>query len=398
MDKPKRVLHILSSTMRAGVEMMVLNLYKEIDREKLQFDFVAHDLGEDDLGPEIELLGGRVFKVPLLSKVGMSRFVDIIYDVIVQNGPYIAVHTHTDYQGGFSAKAAKKAGVQRRVCHAHLDTRGMRSPVFLVKKLLGRAMIRRYATQLCACSTYAGIALHGNRAVKKGLVQIINNGIDLKGYQHFDTVAGERLRRSCNAQGGALLIGNVARLNPIKNQAFILDMAARAKARGLDYRFVFVGSGDLLEPLVQKRYREGVEDTAFFLGTREDVPQLMRGFDAFVLPSLAEGLPLTVIEAQAAGTPVLAASCVPSEADMGLGLLHILPVQKGVDAWLDRLADILITAKRPNAAARIGAIRSRGFDAELNVRTVMGLYGLHEPEAADTGAVSEITRFAEEPM
>ncbi|MFZ5975656.1 MAG: glycosyltransferase [Bacillota bacterium] len=376
MSTPLRVLHILSSTMRAGVEMMVMNLYRETDREKLQFDFVAHDLGEDDLGAEIEDLGGRVFKVPLLSKVGMTKFVNIIYDIIMKNGPYIAVHTHTDYQGGFSAIAAKKAGVQRRICHAHLDTRGMRSPVFLAKKLLGRALIQRCATQRCACSKYAGIALHGKRAVEKGHVEIINNGIDVSGYQAFDPESREKLLQDCNASGGARLIGNVARLNPVKNQSFILDMAAEAKKRGLNYRFVLVGSGDLLEDLLQKRNRAGLEDTVFFLGTREDIPQLMQCFDAFVLPSLAEGLPLTAIEAQAAGTPVIAASCVPLEADMGLGLLHRLPLEKGAVAWLSQIGSVLDTAKRPDAAPRIDAVRQKGFDAKYNVNTVMALYGL----------------------
>ena len=381
MGAPARVLHVLSSTMRAGVEMMVMNLYREMDRSKVQFDFVAHDLGEDDLGEEIRRLGGRVFRVPLLSKVGIGPFVRIIRGVIKEHGPYAAVHTHTDYQGGFSALAAKQAGVARRICHAHLDTRGMHSPLFLAKKHLGRAYIRRNATRLCACSRYAGIALYGRRTMEKGLVRIINNGIDLTGYADFDPHTRESLLLSCNADGNARLIGNVARLNPVKNHAFLLDMAAEAKAAGLHYRFVIVGSGDLYEDLMEKRRRAGLTDTVFFLGTRDDVPQLMQCFDAFVLPSHAEGLPLTVIEAQAAGTPVVAAACVPDEADMGLGLLHKVPVESGALSWLDCIGRVTGQAGRPDAATRLNAVRRRGFDAKSNVRTVAALYGLDDGRA-----------------
>jgi len=381
MGAPVRVLHVLSSTMRAGVEMMVLNLFREMDRERVLFDFVAHDLGEDDLGGEIRRLGGRVFCVPLLSRVGIRKFVRIILGVIEENGPYAAVHTHTDYQGGFSALAAKKAGVARRICHAHLDTRKMRSPVFLAKKLLGRAFIRNNATQLCACSRYAGIALFGRRAANRGLVKVVNNGIDLTGYAECDPQARERLVLSCNGGDNTRLIGNVARLNPVKNHAFILDMAAEAKAAGLDCRFVIVGSGDLYGELLEKRRRMGVADTVFFLGTREDVPQLMQCFDAFVLPSHAEGLPLTVVEAQAAGTPVIAATCVPKEADMGLGLLNTIPVDAGARAWLERVGRVTERARRPDAASRLEAVRRRGFDAKSNVRTVAALYGLDDEPA-----------------
>lgn len=356
---------------------MVMNLYREVDREKLQFDFVVHDLGENNLDDEITKLGGRIYKVPLLSRIGIKKFIDMIYTIIIENGPYTAVHTHTDYQGGFSALAAKKAGVPIRICHAHSDTRSIHSPLFLLKKLLGRAFIQRYATQRSACSRNAGIALHGKRAVDKGLVCILKNGIDLNGYSIRHQQHRETLCRECNVGTDVCIIGNVGRLSPVKNQGFILECAAEAKRRGLNYIFVCVGSGEMMEALLNERCRAGLEDNTFFLGTRKDIPQLMQSFDVFILPSFYEGMPLTVIEAQAAGTAVLAAPCVPQEADMGIDLLHLLPLGVGVNTWLEKIGEVLKRTKRPDAQTSVNAVRHKGFDAKYNVNVLMELYGLY---------------------
>ena len=377
MNKPQRVLHILSSTMRAGVEMTLMNIYREIDREQLQFDFVVHDLGEDDFGSEITQMGGRVFRVPLLSRVGLLKFTGIIEDIIMKNGPYIAVHTHTDYQGGISAMAAKKAGVPIRICHAHTDTRPLRSWIFLAKRIIGRCFIQRYATQRCACSKNAATALFGKRAAEKGKVKIIKNSINLSEFEDCAPQMRENLRRECNADKDTLLVGFVGRFNPEKNPLFMVDMAAEAKKSGLNIRFVYVGTGVMREELMRKVKILGVEDTVFFLGTRDDVPALMQCFSIIVVPSLAEGFSLVTAEAQAAGTPVLAASCVPSEADMGINLLHFMPLDAGARAWIEKIDALVRAAKRPDTKTRISALKAKGFDAKENVRIILDLYGIN---------------------
>ena len=379
MDKPKRVLQILASTMRAGVEMTVMNLYREIDRDHLQFDFIVHDLGQDDFGDEIAQMGGRVFRVPLLSQAGVPQFVQMVYKIIRQNGPYIAIHAHTDYQGGFSAMAAKKAGVPIRICHAHTNFTTLHAPLLTAKRRLGRLVIGRYATQRCACSQNAAIAQYGRHAVRKGLVQIVHNSIDLSGFITCPAQTRKELQKRCLADEQTRLIGYVGRFNPEKNPSFILDMANEAKQRGLNDRFVFVGTGVMLEELKNKRQALGLEETAFFLGTRNDVPALMQCFDLLVIPSFAEGFSLVAAEAQAAGTPVLAASCVPREADMGLGLLHWMDLKAGAAAFVDQAEAIMHSAIRPDPGTRISALKTRGFDSKTNFGITMNLYGLDQP-------------------
>ena len=379
MDKPKRVLHILASTMRAGVEMTIMNLYREIDRDNLQFDFIVHDLGQDDFGEEIAQMGGRVFRVPLLSQAGVPQFVQMVYKIIKQNGPYIAIHAHTDYQGGFSAMAAKKAGIPVRICHAHTNSTTLHSLALTVKRRLGRIIIGRYATQRCACSLNAAMAQFGRRTVRKGRVKIVYNSIDLSGFVSCPAQTKKDLQKLCLADEQTRLIGYVGRFNPEKNPSFILDMASETKKRGLNHRFVFAGTGVMLEELMKKRQVMGLEETAFFLGTRNDVPALMQCFDLLVIPSFAEGFSLVAAEAQAAGTPVLAASCVPCEADMGLGLMYWMDLKAGASAFVDQAEAIIRNATRPDPDTRISALKSRGFDAKTNVGIIMDLYGLDQP-------------------
>ncbi len=370
-----RVLHILSSTMRAGVAVMVMNLYRELDKEQIQFDFVAHELGDDDFGAEIERLGGRVFRIPFLSEAGMSGFVRQIRGIIETHGPYAAVHAHTDYQSGFCALAARQAGVPVRICHAHSDTRYIRSPLFTIKKLLGRALIDRNATRRCACSENAALSTFGRRAVQHGLVTVIPNGIDLFGFAKYPPETRTELLHACHADASSRVVGCVGRLSPEKNPGFVLDIAAEARNAGLNMLFVYIGTGVLLDELSRRAENLGLTETVCFLGVRSDVPQLMQCFDMVIVPSFTEGFSLAALEAQAAGTPVLVSSGVPDAADMGLNLFHVYPLTSGASAWVKRTVEVMNSAARPDATARIRQIRERGYDAKVNATQIIRLYG-----------------------
>jgi len=372
----QRVLHVISSTMRAGVTIMVMNMYRAVNREKVQFDFIAHDLGDDDFGPEIEALGGRVFRLPFLSQAGMSGYVRLVREILQKNGPYAAVHAHTEYQAGFVALAAHQAGVPVRICHAHADTRYVRSPLFLLKKMLGRALIDRYATQRCAASTSAALSTFGARAVKAGQVLIVPNRIDVSAFGDRTPESRANLSAACNAGPDSLILGCVGRLSAEKNPGFVLDIAAAAKQAGMDMRFAFAGTGNMLESLTERRSRMGLEDTVFFLGSRGDITSLMPCFDLLLVPSYTEGFCLAALEAQTAGTPVLASTGVPPEADMGLGLFFTLPLSASADAWAQKAADIIRTAARPDVETRHRTIRTRGFDSGADANGLLQLYGI----------------------
>jgi glycosyltransferase EpsF len=306
----------------------------------------------------------------------MSGYVRLVRDILQKNGPYAAVHAHTEYQAGFVALAAHQAGVPVRICHAHADTRYVHSPLFLLKKMLGRALIERYATQRYAASTSAALSTFGARAVKAGQVLIVPNRIDVSAFGDRTPESRANLSAACNAAPDSRILGCVGRLSAEKNPGFVLDIAAAAKQAGMGMRFAFAGTGNMLESLTERRSRMGLEDTVFFLGSRGDIPSLMPCFDLLLVPSYTEGFCLAALEAQAAGTPVLASTGVPPEADMGLGLFFTLPLSAGADAWAQKAADIIRTAAPPDIKTRRQVIRMRGHDTSTDANGLLQLYGI----------------------
>lgn len=180
MSEPKRVLHIVGGMNRGGAETMIMNIYRALDRNVLQFDFITHRQDVCDYDEEIRRLGGRIFYVPSIGASSPVAFVKTLTKTIRQTGPYQAVHAHTDFQTGFSALAAKLAGVKVRICHSH-NTAWKPSPNWLDHMMLKgfRQLIFTFSTQLVACGKDAGVFLFGQKKMQNGQVEVLPNGIDL---------------------------------------------------------------------------------------------------------------------------------------------------------------------------------------------------------------------------
>lgn len=180
MSEPKRVLHVVGGMNRGGAETMIMNIYRAIDRNVLQFDFITHREDVCDYDEEIRQLGGRIFYVPSIGASSPWTFVKTLTKTIKQTGPYQAVHAHTDFQTGFSALAAKLAGVKIRICHSH-NTAWKQSPSRIDHLMLKgfRQLIFAFSTQLIACGEDAGVFLFGQKRMHDGRVDILPNGIDL---------------------------------------------------------------------------------------------------------------------------------------------------------------------------------------------------------------------------
>jgi len=212
--------------------------------------------------------------------------------------------------------------------------------------------------------------------VKSGRVIIMPNRIDVSAFGDRTDDARAALESVCHAGPNTRILGCVGRLSPEKNPGFALDITAAAQLAGLDVRVAFAGAGDMLDTLTERRNRMGLADRVCFLGSRDDIPALMPCFDALLVPSYTEGFCLAALEAQAAGTPVLATTGVPPEADMGLNLFFTLPLAAGADAWARKAGEIIQTVVRPDAETRRRAIRMRGHDAASD-GALLKLYGIN---------------------
>ncbi|CAN2248126.1 glycosyltransferase family 1 protein [Bacillus vallismortis] len=374
-SSPKRVLHVLSGMNRGGAETMVMNLYRKMDRSKVQFDFLTYRNDPCAYDEEILSLGGRLFYVPSIGQSNPLTFVRNVRHVITENGPFNAVHAHTDFQTGFIALAARLAGVPVRVCHSHNTSwkTGFNWKDRL-QLMAFRRLILANATALCACGEDAGRFLFGPSNMERERVHLLPNGIDL------DLFApnGQRADEEKTARGIAvdrLIIGHVARFHEVKNHAFLLKLAAHLKERGVRFQLVLAGDGPLRDKMEEEARRQNLLSDVLFLGTEERIHELMRTFDVFVMPSLYEGLPVVLVEAQASGLPCIISDTITEKVDAGLGLVTRLNLSEPIGIWAETIARAA-AAGRPKRELIKGTLAKLGYDAQQNVGALLHVYNL----------------------
>ena len=334
MVAPIRVAHVIGKMIGGGVEQVVMNYYRHIDRERVQFDFLVD--ADSTLVPagEIEALGGRVFTVPPYQRLtSYERELEHLF----RQERWPIVHSHVNALSVFPLRAAKRTGVPVRIAHSH-STAGRGETAKNAMKSVLRRFSNAYPTHRMACSRYAGEWLFG-----KGVdFEVVYNAIDLARFS-FDAEARAVARADLGLVGDQLAIGHVGRFMPQKNHRFLIEAFAELARLRPDAVLLLVGSGEA-EALAEGWAAErGVADKVRFLGQRADVGRLYQAFDAFCLPSLYEGLGLVGVEAQAAGLPCFLSDRITREADV-TGTVRFLPIDDA-HAWAEALADVK-TGKR----------------------------------------------------
>lgn len=334
MTNPIRVAQIVGKMNGGGVEAVVMNYYRHIDRSKVQFDFLVDS--DSTLIPreEIESLGGRVFEVPPYQHV--VEYQRELQRLFKQEGWKI-VHSNINALSVFPLRAAKKAGVPVRIAHSH-STSGKGEYAKNALKAVLKTQSNRYPTHRFACSKFAGKWLFG----KAAHFEVVYNAIDLDRFC-FNAEARAQARADLGLVGNQFAIGHVGRFTAQKNHAFLIDVFAEVAKRRDDAVLLLVGTGEAgasVKALVDER---GLTDRVKFLGQRSDVNRLYQAFDAFVLPSLYEGLGLVGVEAQVAGLPCLFSDAITREVDV-TGESCFLPIDHS-KAWIEALS-CLVPRKR----------------------------------------------------
>lgn len=305
----KRILH-LPGMLHGGVGSVIMNLYRRIDKTRYAFDVCV--IEETSYREEIESYGGKVFVVPKRKEVGTYNYIKNIKKIIDENG-YDVVHIHSVFTGMFSLIAAYFSHASVRIYHAHntVDNIVSKGKFSFIIIPLFRFFIGRMATIKIACGRDAGKYVFGERKFV-----VIPNGVDLNKFKPVTSEERFALREALGYTSNDIVIGNVASFIEVKNQTFFVELS---KHDGIgNCKFLLVGDGPMLDEIRQKARENHVEDKMQFLGNRTDVHLLFNAMDIFCLPSLFEGLPVTAIEAQACGTPVVTTSKVTDEANMGI--------------------------------------------------------------------------------
>lgn len=355
-----RVLQVVTYMGRGGLETMLMNYYRSMDRQKVQFDFLTHRQERAAYDDEIESLGGRIYRLPRL--VPWSKAYLAALDAFFAEHPeYRIVHVHQDCLSSVILKAAAKHQIPVRIAHSHSanQDKNLKYPI----KLWYKRSIPRYATDLFACGKNAGDWMFGGAPYR-----MINNAIDVAAYR-CNTSKRAEVRHSLGFTD-ELVVGHVGRFNPPKNHPFLLEIFSALLRKEPNAVLLLVGGGEDL-PKIQARAKEmGIAERVRFLGVRSDVADLMQAMDVFVFPSLYEGLPVTMVEAQAAGLPCIISDKVPEECVITEGLVDVMPLSASADAW----AEMVLEKRKCLRTDHSEEVAAHGFDIEAEALKLQEFY------------------------
>ena len=309
MDKPLRVAQIIGKWVGGGVESVVMNYYRYIDKTKIQFDFfIDEDSTMEPPIEEIKKLGGKVYRIPSYTKI--IKYHKELKKILKENN-YKIVHSHINTLSVFPLFSAKRAGVPVRIAHSHSTTNKKEWKKNIIKQIL-RPFSKIFATDYMCCSELAGRWLFGNKAYDQGKVYLLNNAIDLEKFK-YDEKIRKRKRKEIGIKDDTLVIGHIGRFVEQKNHTFLIDIFNEVHNKQSNSILLLIGEGPLKEDIQEKVARLKLTDSIKFLGQRTDVNELYQAMDVFVLPSLYEGLPVVGIEAQASGLPCIFSDSMTKE-------------------------------------------------------------------------------------
>lgn len=357
-----RILHSVSNMDRAGIETMLMNFYRHMDRDQIQFDFLANKPAPGDYNEEIRSLGGRIFVSP--GYKSYPRYLRFMTKLFEKHPEYRIIHTHNGALMLYALESAKKNRIPIRIAHAHATE----IPVGLkneVKKVI-RPMIKYVATDYWGCSDAAGRFYFSEKRWNKAN-ELIHNAINVENFT-FSETNRKRIREQYGF-GDKLVIGHVGRLMEQKNQKKLLDVFAQVHRRRPDTHLVIIGTGELENKLRQQTRELGIEDSVTFTGVLGNVNEWYSAFDVFVMTSLYEGLPVVAIEAQAADLPCVLTDTITPEVKITKNV-QFFGLHDDSLKWANAILDI----KPAKRVSRGEELLKAGYDIRSEAKRMQELY------------------------
>ena len=366
-----KVLQVAGRMDVGGIENQLMHLIRNADKNKFQIDFTTtdeHPFFED----EIISLGGSCIHIPGTNGRQLLRYCKTLYRVL-KDGKYDVIHSHELFHSGLVVLTAKLAGVKHRFVHAHSSNQQLgKSFARRSYTALMRRLILWFGTEFFACSSMAGEFLYGKKMLKKPNYHLVVNSVETA---RFLPDEGEKAKPDLDGWRTVLQVG---RFHDEKNFLFTTKIAAECKKRGDRIRFQFVGndgSDNPYEVAVRHSVEEnGLQETVQLLGVRKDVNELMKKADAFILPSKYEGMPLTLIEAQAAGLSCVAADTFSHEVDFGLDQIRWLCLSDPIAIWADAIENAVCSVHPVNISRVRSAVIDNGFDVTAFTKRICMYY------------------------
>lgn len=340
MNGPVRIIQVFGRLNRGGAESVIMNLYRNIDRDKVQFDFIVHTEQKCDYDDEILLMGGKIYSVPQFKGLNFFDYCHK-WNLFFKTHPeYKIIHSHISSTAAIFLLIAKFYRLFT-ISHSHNISSG-KGYNAVVKDVM-QLPLRYICNYYMACSLEAGIWLYGDNIVKGDKFKILKNALSLKEF-FFDEEKRNLIRNQLNIRDNQKVLIHVGRFHYQKNHEFLIDLFALTVKENSDFLLILVGDGELKLKIMEKVNELKIQDNVIFLGVRQDIPDLLIAADIFVFPSHFEGLGVVLIEAQVSGLPCLISDKIPNEAIVS-NLIYTQTLKSSAAEWTKNIKKISLNHK-----------------------------------------------------
>lgn len=363
--KPIRILQVVTIMNRGGLETMLMNYYRQMDRHKIQFDFMVHRDTPGCYDEEIIQLGGRIFYMPPIKPGNYRKYFRLLDQFFKTNSEYKVVHSHINENSSFVLRAAKRAGIPGRIAHSHLSDLGL--DIKLPFRLYAKHKMKGIPSDFFACSRNAGKWLFGGGIAEPNEITVLNNAVNVQKFAF--TQINRQVTRQSLGLSSELVIGHIGRFEKQKNHKYLIDIFYELQKKQPNSVLLLVGEGYMKRSIEKKVKRLGLVDKVRFLGVREDIPHLMHAMDLFLFPSLFEGLPVVLVEAQTAGLPCLVSNSITKESDI-TGAVAFMSLEENPEKWGEK---ILLSVSYKHAD-NINLMIKKGYDITSNAKWLADYY------------------------
>ena len=351
---------------RGGAETMVMNYYRNMDRTKVQFDFMVHRTERGAYDDEIEALGGRIYRMMPLHPLTFGKYQKQISRFFDEHPEYRIIHGHCSESGYFVYKEASRRGVPVIIAHAH-NSHALYDAKWIFRTYFKHAM-RKYITNVFTCGKEAARWLAGKELAETAVLQ--RNAIDTQAFA-FTPSARQEIRKELGIPTDSMVIGHIGRFNKQKNHTFLLDVFQQFSKQQPDAHLLLVGIGELQDAIKDKAGKLNLTDKIHFVGIRSDIPCLLSAMDLFLFPSFMEGLSVAMLEAQCAGLPCVVSDTIPHEVEM-TDLVSFISLKESPEVWTEH---ILKASQRHIDRPTYPQVIARcGYDIQKNAEWLQNYY------------------------
>ena len=376
LRQPKRILQVFSTLNKGGAESRTMDIYRRIEKEKVQFDFAVTTEGvkHQFFYNEISIMGGKIYEIKSWKNIGIIKYFKQWKSILKENN-YKIVHAHVGLESGIILYFSWLNGVEKRIAHAR-DS-GVYD-VSRVKKYylkVARIMTNIFSTDKIYCSPEAAAHVFGKKACNRRNSYFLPNAIDLDLYRQTSNDLVIAKKTELNLEKYDYIIGTVGNGRTVKNHIFLVK--AFHEFLKLKPNSILLVIGNNVNDIEAKQYikEQGIENSAWFMGVRTDIAELLQVLDVFVLPSLTEGAPGSVIEAQAANIPCILSDTITHSVDVKCGLLKYISLKEPLDEWARQILSCC-EMKRPDSDMTMKKLIDYGYDIEHSVKMLMNIYGI----------------------